>query len=56
MPVQENCGLLREREAIESHTRKKVLDEQRSKLENLGKTGAVSPEVLAQVIKAAYDL
>lgn len=41
---------------VEAETRKAVLAEQRAKLENLGKTGAIAPEVLAQVIKAAYDL
>ena len=41
---------------VELETRKRVLAEQRAKLDTLGKTGAVSPEVLAQVIKAAYDL
>jgi hypothetical protein len=36
--------------------RKKVLEEQRAKIEDLGKTGAIAPDVLARVIKAAYDL
>lgn len=44
------------RAAIEDATRKKVLDEQRAKLDELGKTGAVPADVLARVIKAAYDL
>lgn len=54
--MQARTMSLKEREGIEAYTRKKVLDEQRKKIETLGKTGAVSPEVLAQVIKAAYDL
>ena len=41
---------------VEETTRKKVLAEQREKLEDLGKTGAIAPDVLARVIKAAYDL
>ena len=36
--------------------RAEVLAEQRAKLDDLGKTGAVAPDVLARVIKAAYDL
>ena len=40
----------------EEAARQKLLAEQREKLANLGKTGAVPPEVLQQVIKAAYDL
>ncbi|TAG44309.1 MAG: DUF3486 family protein [Betaproteobacteria bacterium] len=41
---------------VEAQTRAKVLAEQRAKLEDLGKTGAIAPDVLARVIKAAYDL
>ncbi|MCL1960893.1 MAG: DUF3486 family protein [Desulfovibrionaceae bacterium] len=41
---------------VEEATRKKLLQEQRAKLDDLGKTGEVPPEVLAKVIKAAYDL
>ena len=41
---------------VEEATRKRLLQEQRAKLDELGKTGAVAPEVLARVIKAAYDL
>lgn len=41
---------------VEAETRAKVLAEQRAKLEDLGKTGAIAPDVLARVIKAAYDL
>ena len=47
---------LKERQAIESAARERVLREQREKLEALGKSGAVDPAVLATVIKAAYDL
>jgi len=41
---------------VEEATRKKLLEEQRAKLDELGKTGEVPAEVLARVIKAAYDL
>lgn len=41
---------------VEEATRKKVMAEQRAKIEDLGKTGAIAPDVLARVIKAAYDL
>jgi hypothetical protein len=41
---------------VEAETRALVLAEQRAKLEDLGKTGAISADVLARVIKAAYDL
>jgi uncharacterized membrane protein YccC len=41
---------------VEEETRRKLIEEQRGKLDALGKTGAVAPEVLAAVIKAAYDL
>jgi hypothetical protein len=41
---------------IAAETRAQVLAEQRAKLDALGKTGAVAPDVLARVIKAAYDL
>lgn len=40
----------------EARTRKQVLEEQRAKLDALGQRGEVSAEVLAKVIKAAYDL
>jgi len=40
----------------EEAARKALLDEQRAKLDELGKSGEVPPEVLAKVIKAAYDL
>ena len=41
---------------VEAELRAQVLAEQRAKLAELGKSGAVAPEVLALVIKAAYDL
>ena len=41
---------------VEEETRLKVMAEQRAKLDALGKTGAIAPDVLARVIKAAYDL
>ena len=41
---------------VEEATRATVLAEQRAKLDELGKTGAVDADVLARVIKAAYDL
>lgn len=47
---------LRERVALKEATRKELLEEQRAKLTDLGKTGAITPDVLALVIKAAYDL
>lgn len=47
---------LRERVAVKEAARKELLAEQRERLDELGKTGAVAPEVLAAVIKAAYDL
>lgn len=47
---------LKERRSVADEARRKLLEEQRDKLDTLGKTGAVAPEVLALVIKAAYDL
>jgi len=41
---------------VEEAARKALLQEQRAKLDELGKSGEVPPEVLARVIKAAYDL
>ena len=41
---------------VEEAARKRLLEEQRAKLDELGKTGEVPADVLAQVIKAAYDL
>jgi len=41
---------------VEAELRAQLQAEQRTKLAELGKSGAVAPEVLALVIKAAYDL
>ena len=41
---------------VEAETRRRLVQEQRAKLDELGRTGEVAPEVLARVIKAAYDL
>ena len=45
-----------ERQAVAKAAREKLLEEQRAKLDQLGKTGAISQDALAAVIKAAYDL
>ncbi len=47
---------LAERQAIERAAAERALREQREKLEALGKSGAIDPAVVAQVIRAAYDL
>lgn len=47
---------LRERVAVKEAARAELLAEQRERLDALGQSGAIAPEVLAQVIKAAYDL
>ena len=44
------------RAAAKEEGRRELLAEQRGKLDALGKSGTVPAEVLAQVIKAAYDL
>ena len=44
------------RAEIEAAARKALIDEQRGKLDALGRSGAVPADVLARVIKAAYDL
>jgi hypothetical protein len=41
---------------VEAAARQALLEEQRAKLDELGKSGQVPAEVLAKVIKAAYDL
>jgi len=41
---------------VEADVRARLQAEQRDKLADLGRTGAVAPDVLALVIKAAYDL
>ncbi len=45
-----------EREEIARLAREALVREQRAKLDALGKSGAIDPAVLQQVIKAAYDL
>lgn len=45
-----------EREDITRLAREALVREQRAKLDALGKSGAIDPAVLQQVIKAAYDL
>lgn len=47
---------LAEREKIEKHAREKLLREQKEKLGELEKSGVISPEQLALVMKAGYDL
>lgn len=54
--ISARAASLKERQAIEQAAREKLVREQRDKLDALGKSGAVSPEVLAVVMKAAYDL
>lgn len=54
--ISARSASLKERQAIEQAAREKLVREQRGKLEALGKTGAVSPETLAIVMKAAYGL
>lgn len=47
---------LAERQQIAKEAREGLQREQRVKLEELGKSGAVDKDVLAAVLKAAYDL
>lgn len=54
--VRSSVELKRFQAAIEAETRRRMLEEQRKKLDALGQTGEVPPAVLARVIKAAYDL
>jgi Protein of unknown function (DUF3486) len=51
-----SMDLKRFQAGIEEAARRKLLEEQREKLDALGKSGAVNADVLAMVIKAAYDL
>lgn len=44
------------RKQIEAEAREKLVHEQRKKLDKLERSGAISPEALQAVIKAAYDL
>lgn len=54
--IAARAASLKERQAIEHAAREKLVREQRSKLDALGKTGEVPPDMLAKVIKAAYAL
>lgn len=54
--VRGSMELKRFQSAVEDAARRKLLEEQRAKLDELGKTGEVPADVLARVIKAAYDL
>lgn len=55
--VQEARSLnYKERRAVAEEACRKLLEEQRKSLDELGKSGAISQEALTLVIKAAYDL
>ena len=54
--MQARTMSLKEREAIEEHARRRLLEEQRAKLAELGKSGEVDTAVLDKVIKAAYGI
>ena len=54
--MQARTMSLKERQEIEKTTREKLLREQKAKLDELGKNGEVPSDMLAKVIKAAYDL
>lgn len=54
--MQARTMSLKERLEIEKAAREKLIREQKAKLDELGKTGDVPAEMLAKVIKAAYDL
>lgn len=43
-------------EKVEARVRERLIREQREKLDALGKTGAITPDQLALVMKAAYEL
>jgi len=47
---------LAERQAVERDAQARLVKEQRSKLESLGKSGSIDAQTLALVMKAAYDL
>lgn len=47
---------LAERQQIAKEAREAQVREQRAKLDELGKSGAIDPAMLQMVIKAAYDL
>ena len=46
----------KEREAIEEHARRKMLEQQQAKAQELTRAGVPAQEVLAQVIRAGYGL
>lgn len=54
--MQTRTMSLKERQEIEKTTREKLLREQKAKLDELGRSGEISADVLSKVIKAAYDL
>jgi hypothetical protein len=54
--TRSSVNLKRFQAEAEEAGRKKLLEEQRVKLDALGKSGEVAPEVLAKIIKVAYDL
>lgn len=54
--MQARTMSLKEREAIEEHARRRLVEEQRAKLDELGKSGEVDTAVLEKVIKAAYGI
>ena len=54
--MQARTMSLKEREAIEEHARRRLVEEQRAKLDELGKSGEVDTAVLDKVIKAAYGI
>lgn len=55
--AQETRALnLKERQAVAREARERLLEEQRAKLDELGRTGEVDADTLSKVIKAAYGL
>jgi molybdopterin converting factor small subunit len=55
--AQETRALnLKERQAVAREARERLLEEQRVKLDALGKSGEVDAETLSKVIQAAYGL
>lgn len=54
--LQARKASLEERRTIEREAREKLIEEQRGKLDELGRTGQIDQAVLDKVIKAAYGL
>ena len=54
--MQARTMSIKEREAIEEHARRKLLEEQQAKAQELTRAGVPAQEVLAQVIRAGYGL